>query len=74
MMPDESGRLPRGQWVLTKLDLTNPPKLTPEQRAELAELEKKSDDDIDFSDIPRLTEEFWKRAVRNPFHNRSRSS
>jgi uncharacterized protein (DUF4415 family) len=26
------------------------------------------DDEIDFSDIPRLPESFWKNAVRNPFY------
>jgi uncharacterized protein (DUF4415 family) len=32
----------------------------------LAELAKQSDSEIDFSDIPPLTEHFWKNAVRNP--------
>ncbi len=26
------------------------------------------DETIDFSDIPELTEDFWKNAVRNPFY------
>jgi uncharacterized protein (DUF4415 family) len=26
------------------------------------------DEAIDFSDIPELTEDFWKNAVRNPFY------
>lgn len=43
------------------------PKLTEAQKAELAALAKRSDDEIDFSDIPELNEDFWKNAVRNPF-------
>lgn len=42
-------------------------RITPRQRAELTRLGKLSDSDIDFSDIPRLNEKFWKNAVRNPF-------
>ena len=26
------------------------------------------DSEIDFSDIPELTEKFWKNGVRNPFY------
>ncbi len=26
------------------------------------------DSEIDFSDIPELTEKFWRNAVRNPFY------
>jgi uncharacterized protein (DUF4415 family) len=34
----------------------------------LAELAKRPDSEIDFSDIPEATEGFWKNAVRNPFY------
>ncbi|MBR6013364.1 MAG: hypothetical protein IK062_06240 [Selenomonadaceae bacterium] len=37
------------------------PPLTPEQIAEIEELSKMTDDDIDFSDIPRLTKEELKK-------------
>ena len=41
--------------------------LTEEQKAELAELKKMRDEDIDFSDIPELTEEQLKKFKRvNP--------
>ena len=43
-------------------------RLTPRQNAELAALAKMSDEDIDFSDIPELTDEFWKNAKPNPFY------
>jgi uncharacterized protein (DUF4415 family) len=37
------------------------PKLTAEMRRELAALEAMPDDQIDFSDIPEMTEEDWRR-------------
>lgn len=42
--------------------------LTDKQIAELQALAAMPDEAIDFSDIPPLTEEFWKNAVRNPFY------
>ena len=50
------------------IDLKNPPPLAARQRARLAVLAKRPDDKIDYSDIPPLTDEFWKNAVRNPFY------
>jgi uncharacterized protein (DUF4415 family) len=43
-------------------------KLTPASKRKLAELAVRPDSEIDFSDIPPLTENFWKNAVRNPFY------
>lgn len=45
-----------------------PPALTDAQKAELAALEARPDSDIDYGDIPELTETFWKSAVRNPYY------
>ena len=42
--------------------------LTARQHKELAALAALPDSDIDFSDIPRLPESFWKNAMRNPFY------
>lgn len=42
--------------------------LTPASKRQLAELTKRPDSAIDFSDIPSLTESFWKKALRNPFY------
>jgi uncharacterized protein (DUF4415 family) len=43
--------------------------LNEEQKRQLENLDKIKDEDIDFSDIPELTEKFWKNAVRgNPFY------
>jgi uncharacterized protein (DUF4415 family) len=41
---------------------------TPIRRARLVEIAAMPDDEIDFSDIPELTEKFWKNAVPNPFY------
>lgn len=34
----------------------------------LSKLARRPDSAIDFSDIPPLTEKFWRNAVRNPFY------
>ena len=44
------------------------PSLTDEQRANLKALTERSDSEIDYSDIPPLTDEFWKRAIRGRFY------
>jgi uncharacterized protein (DUF4415 family) len=43
-------------------------KKAPISRARLAEIAAMPDDEIDFSDIPELTEKFWQNAVPNPFY------
>ena len=43
-------------------------KLTEEQKAELQALAEMSDDDIDLSDIPEMTDEEWARARRGMFY------
>lgn len=42
--------------------------LTPVRKRRLAKLAAQPDSSIDFSDIPELTEKFWRNAVRNPFY------
>ena len=49
------------------VDLNNPPPLSEEQRARLKALAERPESEIDYSDIPPLTEKFWQNAVRNPF-------
>ncbi len=51
-----------------ELDLGNLPPLTKSQKAELETLRQSSDDDINYSDIPALNDDFWKAAIRNPFY------
>ena len=58
-------------WVRTSIDILNPPPLTEEVKAELAALANIRDEDIDFSDIPPLTEDFWKNGIRNPYYARA---
>jgi uncharacterized protein (DUF4415 family) len=43
-------------------------RMTRAERNELEKLAAMPADQIDFSDIPRLTEKFWKNAVPNPFY------
>ena len=42
--------------------------LTLRQRREIAALAAKPEKEIDYSDVPRLPDRFWKNAVRNPFY------
>jgi len=43
-------------------------RLSAEQERKLKKLADRPDSEIDFSDIPELTEKFWRNAVRNPFY------
>jgi uncharacterized protein (DUF4415 family) len=52
---------------LVRKTLTGTP-MTPARKRKLAQLAARPDEEIDFSDIPRLKESFWKNAVRNPFY------
>ncbi len=60
--------------VKFELDLNNPPALTKKQRAEIEALQSLADEEIDYSDIPALSDQFWKNAVRNPFYNPVKTS
>lgn len=59
--------------VKYELELNHLPPLTKQQKAELAAL-KAADDDIGYSDIPPLSDDFWKNAIRNPFYRATKSS
>jgi len=50
------------------IDLNNHPIMSNEKAQSLKNLALLPDSEIDYSDIPPLTEEFWKQAVRNPFY------
>ncbi len=39
-----------------------------EAEQNLRDIAKMPDSEIDFSDIPRLTEDFWKNAARSPWY------
>ena len=51
-----------------QVDLGSLPPLTQEQKRELAALSAVPDSQINVSDIPPLTDDFWKKAVKNPFY------
>ena len=42
--------------------------ITAARKRRLAKLAARPESTIDFSDIPELTEKFWRNAVRNPFY------
>lgn len=54
--------------VRHELDLNNPPPLTDEQKAQIKALAEMPDDQIDTSDIPEISEEAWRNAVRGRFY------
>ncbi len=56
------------------VDLANLPPLTDAQKTELAALAARPDSEIDYSDAPQLTEEFWKTAVVGRFYKPTKTS
>jgi len=62
------------KMVKHEIDLSHPPALTAEQKAELKALRAKPESEIDSSDIPPLPADFWKKAVRNPFYRPTKTS
>lgn len=62
------------ETVSHTVDLANMKPLTSEQQAELAALAAMPDSEIDTTDIPPLTETFWKNAVQNPFYKPRKTS
>jgi uncharacterized protein (DUF4415 family) len=57
-----------GKIVRHSVDLDNLPPLTEVQIDEIKKLAAMPDSEIDTSDIPELTEEQWKNAVRGRFY------
>ena len=62
------------KMVKYEIDLSSPPSLTAAQKAALKALQTKPESEIDYSDIPPLPEDFWKKAVRNPFYRPTKTS
>lgn len=54
--------------VKYEVDLANLPPLSSDQKTELKALAAMPDSQIDYSDIPPLSDDFWKNATRNPFY------
>ena len=62
------------QMVEHVVDLANLPPLTDEQKVEIAALRAMTDDEVDTSDIPPLSDSFWRNAVANPFYRPTKTS
>jgi len=62
------------QVVRYEVDLANLPPLTDAQKTELAALAARPDSEIDYSDAPQLTEEFWKTAVVGRLYKPTKTS
>ncbi len=56
------------KMVRYEVDLNNLPPLTEAQKAELAALAARSEDEIDYSDIPPLSDNAFKTAIRGRFY------
>jgi uncharacterized protein (DUF4415 family) len=56
------------------VDLGKLPPLTERQKTELAGLAIRPESEINHSDIPPLTEDFWKSAVRGRFYKPTKTS
>jgi uncharacterized protein (DUF4415 family) len=54
--------------IKRQLDLAKLPPLTAAQKAELKALAALPNSEVNTSDIPPLTDDFWKNATRNPFY------
>ena len=54
--------------VKVEVDLANLPPLSEKQKAELSALAARPDSEIDYGDIPSLTEAFWQNAERGRFY------
>lgn len=57
-----------------EIDLANPPALTSAQQAEVKALKARPDSEIDYSEIPPLQEDFWMKAIQNPFYRPTKTS
>lgn len=60
--------------VKHETDLASLPPLSNKQKAELASLAARTDDDVDCGDVPPLTAEFWKNAERGRFYKPTKTS
>jgi uncharacterized protein (DUF4415 family) len=60
--------------VKRTVDLANLAALNKRQKASLVQLAARPDSKIDFSDIPPLSEDFWKNAVRGKFYKPVKTS
>jgi len=55
--------------IVSNFDINNPPPLTKKEQEELEVLKLMSDDDIDFSDIPEMSQDNWDDAMKNKWNS-----
>ena len=60
-------RMGRDDEVAYEIDPMDPPPFTDSELAQLTALARIPDEAIDMSDLPTLGEDFFARAVRNPY-------
>ncbi|MEI8325587.1 MAG: BrnA antitoxin family protein [Betaproteobacteria bacterium] len=58
----------------SEFNLASPAPLTTRQPAHIAVLRARPLSEVDTSDIPELTAEFWKGTVRNPFYKPTKTA
>lgn len=64
----------RRRMTKYEIDPAAPSAVTAVQRGELEALGVEPESKIDYSDIPPLTDAFWRHAERNPFPRPSKTS
>jgi len=60
--------------VKREVELANLPPLSAKQKAELAALAARREEDVDYSDMPPLSAEFWKNAEQGKFYKPTKTS
>ncbi|PLC48880.1 cytoplasmic protein [Pollutimonas subterranea] len=60
--------------VKHEVELANLPPLSAKQKAELAALAARREGDVDYSDMPPLSAEFWKNAEQGKFYKPTKTS
>lgn len=53
--------------VKRELNPLEPPPMSETMKAEVEALKAMPDDEIDYSDIPPLADDFWRNTARNPY-------
>ncbi len=60
--------------VKREVELANLPPLSAKQKAELTALAARREEDVDYSDTPSLSADFWKDAERGKFYKPTKTS
>ena len=71
---EKKGDVMSKKSVKREVELANLPPLSAKQKAELAALAARREEEVDYSDTPPLSEEFWKNAERGKFYKPTKTS